>query len=110
SLFWATKGEVFCIESESLITAYNIHSTVKRVIGNLGDYKRKIIGASTPYSIFDSSSNSVWCLAENPESKAGLLQIIFSTKQKFFFPFEYHRKKNSQGFAEDLCYDAARRC
>ena len=38
------------------------------------------------------------------------MQIVLSTKQKIFFAFQYHRKKNSQGFAEGFCYDAARKC
>lgn len=108
--FWATKNEVFCMEGESEITAYNIHSLAKRMLVNLGEYKNKTIGISDAYSIFDSSTNSIWCLAENPEGKAGLLQIMLSTKQTFFFAFQYHRKKSSQNLAEDLCYDTTRKC
>ncbi|HYJ64432.1 MAG TPA: hypothetical protein VEV62_11850, partial [Parafilimonas sp.] len=110
SPFWATKNEVFCIESESLITAYDIHSSAKKVIGNLDSYKRKIIGIATTYSIFDSNTNSVWCLVENNEGKAGLLQVMLSTGDKNFFAFIYKVKQNSQGFAEDMCYDAVRKC
>lgn len=110
SPFWATKNEVFCIESETLITAYNIHSSSKRVIGELETYKRKIIGVATPYSIFDSSSNSVWCLVNSPDSKNGLLQIILSSGKKNFFSFPFNSNISPNNDAEAMCYDAARKC
>ena len=111
SPFWATKNEVLCIdEKESVITAYNIYSSAKRVLATLGEYRQHIIGISSAYSVFDSSTKSVWCLVKNPEGKSGLLQIVLPTGQKSFFAFEYQIKKNSQSFAEALCYDAARKC
>lgn len=108
--FWATKTDVLCLEGDSIITAYNIHSTAKRTLANLDEYKGKLIGLADDYCIFDYNSNSIWCLAENPEATPGLLQINLSAKQNLFFPFQYHRKKDSQGFAEASCYDAKRKC
>ncbi len=80
------------------------------MLANLGEYAEHTLGISAAYSIFDNSTNSIWCLAENPEGKIGLLEMVLATGHKNFFTFEYQRKKNSQAFAEYLCYDAARRC
>src|SRR5665213_550931 len=33
--FWATRDEVYCVETGSSITAYNIHSFAKKILANL---------------------------------------------------------------------------
>lgn len=106
--FWATKNEVLCMEGESFVTAYNIHSSAKRKLANLDEYAKHTLGISAAYSIFDSSTNSIWCLVE--KAKVGLLQIMLSTGQKNFFEFAYQAKQNAQKFADALCYDAPRQC
>jgi hypothetical protein len=73
--FWATKNEVLCIERQSLITSYNIHTSQKKVLANLKGFEDPFIGPSATYSIFDSSTNTIWCLVSNPEFKAILMEV-----------------------------------
>ena len=108
--FWATKNEVLCMERESFVEAYDIHSSAKRKLADLDVYSGKSIGVAWEYAIFDTVTNSIWCLVEMPERKSGLLQIMLSTGQKKFFEFAYPVKPNRQDFAEALCYDALRQC
>jgi hypothetical protein len=56
------------MEGESEITAYNIHSSARRVLANLDEYAEHLRHFNSIFH-FDSSTNSIWCLAENPEGK-----------------------------------------
>lgn len=100
--FWATYDEVFCIETSSRITAYNIHSYKKRIvvnhfIGNLGNQFFKY-----GYSIMDARTNRVWML-----DKGGLLEVnLISGKQIHYAP---EKVIKDDDYILAMCYDPARK-
>src|ERR1017187_4787025 len=107
--FWATKDEVLCIEADSIFTAYNIHSLVKRKIADLpqkiGDNR------PTPLSVFDAKINSVWML---PASGAllgsrGLFRVSLSNGKPLLYNLPSY-KNISEHFhwTEGMCYDRKR--
>ena len=107
--FWATKDEVLCIERESIITAYNIHTSAKKNLANLSGFEKSDLGPSFSYSVFDSNTNAVWCLLQHPQGKVVLLEISLSTNKKFFFTLPHNTKSNYLD-AEDMVYDFKRKC
>jgi signal transduction histidine kinase/ligand-binding sensor domain-containing protein len=109
SPFWATKTDVLCVEGDSLIVSYNIYTAAKKILANLQGFENAFVGPSATYSVFDSSTNSVWCLLQHPQGKAVLLEISLSTNNKFFFTLPHYSKSNFFD-AECFCYDAGRKC
>lgn len=61
AVFWATRDEVFCVESDSII-AYNIHSFAKKKLVRLTSADSTGFGTSYPSSFFDAQSKSIWML------------------------------------------------
>jgi hypothetical protein len=58
--FWSTRDEIYCMETASTITAYNIHSFTKKVLVNLSP---EYAGAGrTIPPVYDAGSNSIWML------------------------------------------------
>jgi ligand-binding sensor domain-containing protein len=94
--FFNIKDELYCWETDSLITSYNIHSFRKKILLKLtaedkvgyGDYIKQ-------YSFFDVRSNSVWILT----SVGGLLQIPLLTKERKYYGCPW---------SESMCYDQKR--
>jgi ligand-binding sensor domain-containing protein len=107
--FWSTKNDVLCIERESLITAYNIHTSQKKVLADLHGFEKTAVGPSFSYSVYNGSSNEVWCLVVHPNGKAALLEVSLSTNKKnsFLLP---HYSTSDYFEAEAMCYDAGRKC
>jgi len=60
--FWANKNEVWCVENDSLISSYNIHSYQRKVLINLAPYDGTSAGRSVNNKIVDRKSNSIWSL------------------------------------------------
>jgi signal transduction histidine kinase/ligand-binding sensor domain-containing protein len=107
--FWATNTEVLCIEGQSLITSYNIHTAAKKVLAALTGFENSFDDTSVPYSVFDGSTKTVWCLVPNPKGNAMLLEVSLYTSRIKTFPLP-HYSKSTYLDAEAMCYDAARNC
>ena len=105
--FWASREEVYCIESHSMITAYNIHTFQKRSAATL---KFSINGFAARYSILDTASNSVWML---PASEDGIMQVFLSSGE-----ITHHKRSKDKDVShyyrafneESMCYDKKRGC
>lgn len=114
AVFWATRDEVFCIESDTVICTYNIHSFAKKTLVTLTSKDSTDRGVS--YSFFDVRSNSLWLLRGYSDSYGGppgggLLQISLLAGVKKYY--DWHCFKNIRGHnhgAEAMCYDRKRNC
>jgi ligand-binding sensor domain-containing protein/anti-sigma regulatory factor (Ser/Thr protein kinase) len=96
--FWATQEEIFCQETDSFITSYNVHNLARRIVIKLIAADSVTTDRYSPQSfIFDKSSNSIWLRRDS--RTAGLLQI-FLLKQK--------RVCYAVPSGESMCYDAKR--
>lgn len=107
SPFWATKNEVLCIEHESAITSYNIFSSTKKILAKFPRFREGFIGIAAPYSIFDSSNNTVWGLITNNDDEPSLLEVFLSTGENKVFTLPRYSTHRD---AEAMCFDAQRKC
>ncbi|CAN5116097.1 hypothetical protein BH11BAC5_BH11BAC5_16070 [soil metagenome] len=111
AVFWASRDEVFCVESDSIIT-YNIYSFAKKKLVALTSADSTGIGPSYATSFFDAKSKSVWMLrGYSGQPGGGLFQYSLTTGQKKFYDLPCY--KNIPGHshsAEAMCYDYARNC
>jgi signal transduction histidine kinase/ligand-binding sensor domain-containing protein len=82
--FWATREEVYCIESADRITAYNIRSMTRHVLVNHFDNDQNKDYLRFYFSILDSANQSIWMLA-----KGGLMEIFLSTGKQAYYPGNY---------------------
>ncbi len=109
--FWATKDEVFCMEADSIFTAYNIHSLKKRIIVKL---PQKIEdNRIVPFSVYDAKTNSVWMQPASGYLSAlsGLFNVSLLNGKKTLYdwpcfkniPHHFH-------YTEGMCYDSKRNC
>jgi signal transduction histidine kinase len=107
---WATADEMYCIESDSWITAYNIHTLTYRRLLKISKEANVNFGFALQYSIFDVSTNSVWML---PAGTSGLIQLNLTTGE-----IKLHMRKDKSAFerkngvsgAEGMRYDKKRNC
>ena len=101
--FWATKEEVFCIESLSRITAFNIHTYRRRVLVDHFQNDWDFNEFKPARSILDTSSNSIWILAPQ-----GLLQVSLSTGKQDEYNLPCHRTQKFPGYVHrttSICFD-----
>jgi len=113
-VFGASRDEVFCLEFDSIITTYNIHSFTKKTLATLTSADSPGFGISS--SFFDISSNSIWLLRGYSGSfggppGGGLLQISLPAGKKKYFDWQCY--KNIAGHhhgAEGMRYDKKRNC
>ena len=104
--FWATKKEVFCFEPGLWITAYDIHSLKRDTLVDLSSDDHVFFGIQSSYSIFDSTSNSVWMLLNNEH---GLLQVSLSDGRKQRWVWECNGKCNiNRKGSEAMAFDRKR--
>jgi signal transduction histidine kinase/streptogramin lyase len=104
--FWATSDFVYCVESDTLITAYNIVTLQKKEIcqlpGRFGSW------FETSSSILETKTNSVWML---PMSGGGLLRVSLSDgKQQTYKCPPFTQDPHSIHSSEAMCYDKKRNC
>jgi len=109
--FWATADEVFCVDyPDSQLSAYNIHSLVKKKLVSILDADTIGFGISDQYAIFDRRSNSVW-LEKGFRFWAGggLLQISLSDgkRREYTWPCYLNIAGHSH-FSEGMRYDQKR--
>jgi signal transduction histidine kinase/streptogramin lyase len=110
--FWATAEEVLCIEQESTITAYNVKTFTKKILGNFNPYFGLMAGPSPGYSIFDSASHSVWVTANDPNLKGkGILRFDLHTKKIEIFPMPcFINQRDHNHMFESMKFDKKRNC
>jgi len=106
--FWATRDEVFCIEPESLITAFNIHTLGRRKLVQLSREPGFLFSWNTNKSFFDAASNSIWRLGFFKGDSSALQQIFLDGKTQFYSWPCYRSGVKHRHSAEDMRYDANR--
>ena len=109
--FQATKDELFCVESDSIITTYNIHSFAKESVATITFADSVMKGISH----FDEGSNSLWMLrnmVSHPETKnCGLLQISVSDGKRKFYTWDCFKKIPGHSHCSlGIKYDKKRNC
>ncbi len=108
--FSATNEEVYCIEGNSAITAFNIHSLAKRNVMKLipTDYVQD--GVSILHTFFDAGSNSVWMLeGKSGMPGGGLYQIYLSNGKREHYQWPCYRNiQNHSHWSEAMGYDKKR--
>ena len=113
---WATKDKLFCMESDSIIVTYDIHSFAKKTVAS---YTSRDIGWThdriSSSSYFDTASNSLWMLRNFPGKDgvtgSGLLQISLTTGRKMYYDWRcYKNIPDHDHSAEAMCYDRKRNC
>ncbi len=82
--FWATRDEVYCVESASRITAYDVHTLARRVLVNHFDNDENKDYPRFSFSVLDTNNHCIWMLA-----KGGLMEISLSTRQQIFHSGNY---------------------
>ena len=82
--FWATKDEMYCLESESRVVSYHIQSLKKKVLlDRKMDDLQMIIRL---YMLFDSTSNSLWVPVKDMDRQAmALLSISLSDGKRQYY-------------------------
>jgi ligand-binding sensor domain-containing protein len=103
--FSATKNEVYCLEPEFKITAYNIHSYKKRIVtGNFhADVGNDFVRPS--YSILDEETNNAWIIDGD-----GLLQVSLSTNKKVHYSLPSNKTSSHSPQIQGMCFDHLRHC
>jgi ligand-binding sensor domain-containing protein len=80
--FWATRNEIFCIESGSVLTTYSIHTLEKRLVVALDKNGPLRNVATIPQSVYDSLSNSVFIITgQVGVAGGGLEQLLLNDKK-----------------------------
>jgi signal transduction histidine kinase len=107
--YWSTRDEIFCIESDSIFTSYNIHSLKKKIWASLP--KKLFDNSSLPCAILEEKTNSVWILPAGGSLNAhsGLFRYslqdgkleLFDWKCFLNIPDHWH-------FTECMSYDKKR--
>jgi len=107
--FWATRDEVYCVETGSSITAYNIHSFAKKILANLSpEYAGGGIRRTPP--VFDAKSNSIWMVEGGfTQPGGGLFQVSLNNGKKNHYTWQcYKNISNHSHLSNDMCYDSKR--
>ncbi len=105
--FWATRDELYCLEMDTLITVYNIHSFAKKKLEKLTPTDSLINGDGFRNLIFDVGSNSVWIQSGELNQPGGALLKISLTngkREKFSLPC-YYKIPNHSHFLEGMRFD-----
>ncbi len=109
--FFATKDEIYCHETDSFITAYNIHSFTKKILIKLTIDDKIVRSDYAPqYSFFDAGSKSIWISEGCSELRAsGLLQIsLLNNKRRLYDWPCYLKIPHHCHWSEGICYDRKR--
>jgi len=107
--FWATRDEIFCMESDSIFTSYNIHSLVRKKWASLS--KNIEHPDAVSQSIYEPKTNSVWLvpLGGGLSSSSGLFQISLSNGHVELHDWPcFHHIPNHFQWTEGMCYDRNR--
>jgi signal transduction histidine kinase/ligand-binding sensor domain-containing protein len=100
--FWATADWVYCVESDTLITAYNTHTLQKKEICKLS---RRLYWYSNALTVMEPDSNCIWMLPGTAEG--GLLRVSLSDGKEQSYNPSFKEKNH---WSESMCYDKKRNC
>ncbi len=108
--FWATRDELYCIEAGYRVTVYNIHSFKKKILATLDKNRPAINNITSPQSIYDAGSNSIWILTgEYGVPGGGLLQIKLSEKKVLHYEWPCNKKiPDHAHYSYGMRYDSKR--
>ncbi|HEY4323372.1 MAG TPA: ATP-binding protein [Mucilaginibacter sp.] len=108
--FWATKDKLYALEG-LWVTVYDIHSLTKKKLVKLTPADHVGAGVSSPYSIFDAASNSVWMLwGDFNIPGGGLLNVSLSDGKKQYFDWPCYRQiPNHSHISEAMRFDRKRK-
>jgi hypothetical protein len=114
--FWATKNEVFCLEPDGLITAFNIHTLQRRKLVELAKKDDPGTHHSSNKSFYEKSSNSIWFLSWERQNYGRLQQIFLDGRSPKYYTWPcYSQTKHKHTAesqprhgAEDMRYDPKR--
>jgi Histidine kinase/Y_Y_Y domain/Two component regulator propeller len=105
--FWATANLVYCVESDTLITAYNIISLQKKRICQIPN--RWYAWYEDAFSVLEPKSNCIWMLSSNWDG--ALLRVSLSDgKQQVYNCPSFTQDPNVKHYSESMCYDKKRNC
>ena len=107
--YWATRDEVFCVESDSIFTSYNIHSLQKKIGTSLS--KKIENNGAVALSVYEAETNSVWMLPASGGlfARSGMLQVSLSTGKIKNFDWPCLRRDHDHShWTEGICYDRKR--
>src|SRR4030095_9224132 len=105
--FWATANLVYCVESDTVITAYDINSLQKKKICLLP--QRLYAWYENTFSVLEPDSNCVWMLSSNGDG--ALLRVSLSDgKQQVYKCPSFMQDPHIRHFSESMCYDKKRNC
>ena len=102
----ATRTDVFFMESNGLITAFNIHTRIRRRLVQLSPENDPHPDWSTLHSFFDAGSKSIWLLPAN--NQRTIQQIFLDGTTKYHRWPCYRNNVEHRHHAEDIRYDAKR--
>jgi hypothetical protein len=108
--FWACRDVVYCVESTTRITSYNVHTFERKKLLDLKPSDSvSNNGVAIPYAVYDAASNSVFMLFDNGE---GLAQFFLATGKRMFHRRPMNPKPDGSGHlnSEAMCYDRKRNC
>ena len=105
--FWATADQVYCLESDTLITAYNVFTLQKKRLSRLS---HKIANHHiNSLSVLDAKSDCIWMLPNNNDG--GLIRFSLSDgKEQLYNWSSFSTDPHSSHFSESMCYDKKRNC
>jgi streptogramin lyase len=113
--FWATKDEVFCLEPGAVITAFNIHTLVRKILVQLSMKDAPQADRwNANKSFFEKSSNSIWTLQDGIYGKLQQIFLDGRPPQYYTWPcYDKTKHKHVPEFrprhgAEDMEYDPKR--
>ena len=103
--FWATADWIYCVESDTLVTAYNTTTSQKKKICWL---HHRLSWYANTFSILEQDSNCIWMLTSWLDNEGGLLRISLSDGKEQRYNFPSFMKENH--WSESMCFDKKRNC
>jgi signal transduction histidine kinase/ligand-binding sensor domain-containing protein len=105
--FWSTTDKLYCFESDSIVTTYDINSFERKVITRL---KRKTGNDEVnSLTVLDVRNNCLWMLPKNDEG--GLIKVSLMNGEQLLYNWSsYKNVPHSSHNSEAMCYDRKRNC
>jgi signal transduction histidine kinase/streptogramin lyase len=107
--FWATANAVYCLESDSIFTSYDVHTFAKKRWASLPG--KVMFNTAISLSVFEPASNAVWLLPAGGKlfAKSGLLRFSLSDGKLENFNWGCYKHPADDGhWTEGICYDKSR--